>query len=102
MFGANQSVSIWCRAASTDEGSKQLQGLFWRDNNGIRLHSKGHPDNPNTDVYIEKLAGYIYSYSSIWIRVLHFDSMQPSYAGVYQCTANYNGFYRNETVEIGK
>ena len=101
MFGANQSVSIWCRAANT-AGSNQLQGLFWQDINGTRLRRRGHPDNPNTDVYIVNFAGNIYSYSSIWISVLHFDNIQPSYIGVYQCTANYSGIYRNETVEIGR
>ena len=101
MFSANQTVSFWCTAINIGSDSpRQLQGLSWRDNNGSRLRIRGHKDNPNPDVYTENVAGNKTVYSPIWIRALHFDSIQPSYTGVYKCTANYNGVFTNATVEI--
>ena len=80
--------------------SGRLQGLFWQDNNGYCLRDRGHKDNPNPDVYTENVAGNRDDYSPTWTRALHFDSIQPSYTGVYKCNANYNGIFTNATVEI--
>ena len=101
MYAANQTVSFWCTAMNVDsDDPRQLQGVLWQDNNGYRLRSRGHKDNPNPDVYIENVAGNKTVYSPIWTRALHFDSIQPSSAGVYKCTANYNRAFTNATVEI--
>ena len=99
VFGVNQTVSIWCRAENVNT-SRKLQGLFWRDNNDARLRAKGHRDNPSQDVYMERVAGNKDVYTPTWIRVLHINRIQTSYAGVYTCTANYNKFLLNATVEI--
>ena len=99
MFAANQTFSIWCRAENVNT-SRTLQGLFWQDNNDARLRVRGHRDNPSQDVYIESVAGKKDAYTSTWIRVLHITRIQPSYAGVYTCTANYNKLFLNATVEI--
>ena len=101
MFSANQTVSFWCNAMNIgSDNSRQLQGLFWQDNNSSRLRRRGHMDNPNPDVYTESVAGSKSPYSPFWTRALHFDSIQPSYTGVYKCTANYNGVFTNAAVEI--
>ena len=101
VFGVNQTVSIWCKAENMN-GSRKLQGLFWRDNNGSRVYSKGHSNNSNPDVYSVQNAGNVSNFTStrIWIRALHFSRIQPSYAGTYKCTANYNKLFVNETVEV--
>ena len=100
-YAANQTVSFWCTAMNIgSDNPKQLQGLFWRDNNSSRLRSRGHKDNPNPDVYTDNVAGSKSPYSPTWSRALHFDSIQPSYTGVYKCSANYNGVFMNATVEI--
>ena len=99
VFGVNQNVSIWCLAENIN-GSQMLQGLFWRDYNGSRVYSMGHTNNSNPDVYSERIAGNVGNFTPTWIRALHFSRVQPSYAGTYKCTANYNKLYMNETVEV--
>ena len=102
VYGVNKVVRIWCRATNTASNSpNKLQSLFWRDNYGSRVYFQNHSDNSNPDVYSEAIDGTDEgNYTPTWIRVLHINRIQLSYAGVYTCTANYNRVFLNATVEV--
>ena len=92
VFDANQNVSIWCRANNTN---MLLIGFHWRYPNDTRIPRADRGD----DVYRESV-GNRNSYTSIWWTVLHFRNIQPSYTGVYNCVANYNGILKNQSLDV--
>ena len=101
VFGVNQTVSIWCRANNTESGSTGvLRALFWRYPNGTRLPRVARRELSDYNVYRERFAGGFKVYTHTWWDVLHFSRIQPSNAGTYNCVANYNGVFKNESVDV--
>ena len=91
VLDANQNVSIWCRANNTN---MLLKGFNWRYNSSILpMADKGD------DVYRENV-GNRSGHIILWWTVLHFRNIQPSYAGVYTCVANYNGLFKNRSLDV--
>ena len=102
VFRVNQTVSIWCRAENTvRRSSRLLQAHNWQYANGTTVHkvTKGKTSGDH-DVYRKRFAGELKPYTSTWWEVLHFRKIQTSYAGVYTCVANYNGIFKNRSVEV--
>ena len=93
VLGSNRNASIWCRANNTN---MRLRGFNWRYNGTILPRADSGYD---VHVYRESVIN-IKSYTSIWWTVLHFRNIQPSYAGVYNCVANYNGLFKNQSLDV--
>ena len=103
LFGVNQTVSIWCRAdarAVSGFGSRALVGLNWRYVNGTILPKVYNGESSDYDVYRESFVGNNSAYSHVRWTILHFNRIQPSYAGFYFCVANYKDLFRNESVKV--
>ena len=98
VFGINQTVSIWCRANTTDDTGKLL-GHFWLYN-GTRLPKPERGQLTDHDVYRERFHGIVGVDTPVSWAVLHISRIQPSYAGVYICVANYMGVFKNQSVEV--
>ena len=102
VVGVNQTVSIWCRAENTAHPGT-LRAVNWRYSDGYRVIQPvvEAGETSDHDVYVEREAGHgRTSYTLIWSRVLHFKRIHPSSAGIYVCVANYDGVFRNQSMEI--
>ena len=96
VVGVNQTVSIRCRANSTDR-LRTLLALYWQFSNDSRIEPVVEKEAmPDHDVYVEHDTGQ----SGTLFRVLHFKRTHPSSAGIYVCVANYGGVLRNQSMEI--
>ena len=89
VLGVNQNVSIWCRASNTN---MLLKGFNWRYNSTILPMA-----DSGDDVYRESVGNRS---GHMRRTVLHFRNIQPSYAGVYYCVANYNGLFKNQSLDV--
>ena len=99
VFGANQTVSIWCRAENVEDS--RLRGFNWRYTNGTFVPKVERGETNDHDVYRERFAGKQDVYTPVWWTVLHFSRIQPSHAGAYNCVANYNNMvFKNQIVEV--
>ena len=94
MLGVNQNVSIWCRANNTN---MRLIGFNWRYANDTRIPKADSGDHVH--VYRESV-GNRNSNTFMWWTVLHFRNIQPFYKGVYNCVANYNNHFKNQSLDV--
>ena len=102
VVSVNETVSIQCRAENTASPGT-LRALNWRYSDGIRVIRPvvEAGETSDHDVYVERVAGRGRTpYSLIWRRVLHFNRIHPSSAGIYVCIANYGGVVWNQSMEI--
>lgn len=101
VVGVNGTLSIWCIAVNTVSPGT-LRGLHWRfpDNSFVPVVNR--TERSNYDVYMVAFAGNPsdISYTSKWIRVLHFRRVQLSSAGIYKCVANYGGMFKYQGINI--
>ena len=98
VFRVNQTVSIWCKAENTVR--RLLQAHNWQYANGTKVPKVDKGKTSDHDVYRKRFAGRIKNYTPTWWEVLHFRRIQASYAGMYTCVANYNGIFKNRSVEV--
>lgn len=99
VLDVNKTARIWCRAKNSPERGI-LYALFWRYSNGTRLPGVNRAESSSHDVYMERFEGTTQMYTPTWKRVLHFNTITLSTAGIYICTANYAGVHKNHSVEV--
>ena len=101
VFGANQTVSLWCRANNTGiDSPRKLRALFWTNPNDTRVPRVDNGELSNYDVYRERYPVDKDNYTDPWWAALHFNRTKPDYAGNYSCIANYNNDFKSGSVEV--
>ena len=92
MIGNGQSFSILCTALNTDS-PEAVWGIHWRFPNNSRV-----PEFSPRSEYDVGMA--VYRENITRIGLLRMNRVQHSYAGIYDCVANFSGMPKNRSMEI--
>ena len=94
---ASQMFKLWCTAVNNDAPGT-LQELHWRFPNDSHVPGVNRGETSNYDVYMVRYIGN--SNTLKWTRVLHFNRVQLSFAGIYTCVASYSTINKTNSMEI--